>query len=80
MSAGMWAAIGTGLTLVLLVVKYVLSGDAVKAAIEAQFQKDEKARQDAQAAQLQANQAQASSVSAGAASAWDAADNEGNHP
>jgi hypothetical protein len=70
----MWAAIGTAIAFAFAIWKYVTSGDAAKAAAEAQFQKDEKARQDAQNAAVAAAQSQAAHDSAGTAAADDAAD------
>ena len=74
MSAGLIAAIGTGLVIALTLLKYFISGDAKRDADNEQAAKEEKSRQDAQTTQMESNQAHAAQESAGLGHMWDSVD------
>ena len=67
-------------TLVSYVLHTYFSDEAAKKVADAKAAAEEKARQDAQAAQLAANQSHAAQTSAGLGNAWDAADQELKKP
>lgn len=73
MTTTAWGVIGGVVALALVVVKYVLSGDAQKAKNEAAFQAAQAANAAATASAEQATQAQAASQSQAADNAQDAA-------